>query len=100
MQNRRILDQAFDEAGQTPNVVTESNGFVAAIVMALNGHSATILPEGLTDVMGALAGCRTLPLVEPVLNKRICCVTLQRNLGLPTVSALRKIVAAQNEAAG
>ena len=93
MQNRRILNRMFDEVGATPRVITETNGFLAALVMAREGLSATIVPAVLTSSLGDLEGTVVLPLVSPELKRSMCLVTPMRTPGLPAVEALRRLVA-------
>ena len=92
MQNRRILDRIFDELGLRPEIVSESNGFMASIVLARSGSAATILPRALIDALGDLEGTRALPLTDPEQTKPICLATLDRQPELTTVSALREVV--------
>jgi len=94
MQNRRILDRIFDELGLTPDIVSESNGFMSSIVMARAGSVATILPRALVDALGDLAGTRVLSLVEPEQLRPICIATLDRQPELTTVRALKEVIAA------
>lgn len=94
MQNRRILDRIFAEQGLHPQIVAETSGFTAAMVMAKEGLSATVLPRVLIRALGGdLDGVRVLPLTEPDVSKPICLATLTRDPELPTVSALRRVVA-------
>lgn len=92
MQNRRILDRIFAELGLHPQVVTESSGFTASMVMAREGLAATVVPRVLVRALGEPAGTRALPLIEPEVSKPICLATLTRDPELPTVSALRRVV--------
>ncbi|MEL0438757.1 LysR family transcriptional regulator [Phycobacter sp. K97] len=92
MQNRRILDWIFAEQGLKPRVVSESNGFMSAIVMAREGQLATILPRALVDALGPLEGTCVLRLVEPSPARPICLATMQRQSELSTVRALKTVV--------
>ncbi|SFE42178.1 LysR family transcriptional regulator [Roseivivax sediminis] len=91
MQNRRIIDQIFAQAGATPHVVAETSGFTSSIVMAVQGLSATVLPRVLVDSLGPLSGVVALPLVDPVQEKSVCLVSAFRETGLPTLEALRSV---------
>ena len=93
MQNRRILDLVFEDLGLKPEIVSESNGFMASIVLARNGSAATILPRALVDALGDLKGTCALPLTDPAPTKPICLVTLDRQPDLTTVRALKQVVA-------
>jgi DNA-binding transcriptional LysR family regulator len=94
MQNRRILDNIFAEAGAAPDVVAETNGFIAAMAMAREGMGATVLPKVLVDSLGALEGGRILDLVDPVAEKPVCLVSPRRAQSVMVVDALRRTVAA------
>ncbi len=91
MQNRRIVDQIFAQVGATPHVISETSGFTSAIVMAVQGLSATVLPRVLVDSLGEIANAVALPLIEPVQKKSVCLVSSIRETGLPTLEALRRV---------
>ncbi|NRB20368.1 MAG: LysR family transcriptional regulator [Rhodobacteraceae bacterium] len=93
MQNRRILDRVFGDLGLKPLIVSEANGFMAAMVMARLGSAATIVPRALVDALGALGGTRVLDLIDPVQARPICIATLDRTPELTTVRALKALVA-------
>ena len=92
MQNRRIMDRMFEEVGVQPVVVSETNALTTSMVMACEGHVATVVPHVLLDTLGALHDTVALPLVEPELVKSICLVTGPRSRGLTTVGALRDVL--------
>ncbi len=94
MQNRRILDAIFEEQGLKPQVVSQSNGFMASMVLARGGTVATILPRALADALGPIEDTRILPLVAPEQARPICIATLNRQAELTTVRALKEVVAA------
>ncbi|UWQ78715.1 LysR family transcriptional regulator [Leisingera sp. S132] len=93
MQNRRILDRIFADLGLKPEIVSESNGFMASMVLAREGSAATILPRALMQALGDLGGTRVLALVEPEQARPICIATLDRTPELTTVRALKEVVA-------
>ena len=90
MQNRRIIDQVFRDTGRIPLVVAETNGFMAAILMAAEGLGATIVPEGLSEALGAIGQMQTLPLVEPTVEKSVCLVARRQEANVATVEALKE----------
>lgn len=94
MQNRRILDRIFADQGLRPEVMSESTGFMASIVMARAGSVATILPRALVDALGPLQGARFVHLVEPEPMRPICLATVDRQPELTTIRALKGIIAA------
>lgn len=91
MQNRRILDAVFFDQGLVPNVIVETSGFIAALVLAGEGLAATIVPQSLVETMGCPKGAVAIPLTEPELEKEMCLVAPFRDPDLPTVEALRRI---------
>ncbi|UWQ58652.1 LysR family transcriptional regulator [Leisingera caerulea] len=93
MQNRRILDRIFADLKLRPEIVSESNGFMASMVLAREGSAATILPRALMQALGELGGTRVLALVEPEQARPICIATLDRTPELTTVRALKEVVA-------
>jgi len=92
MQNRRILDRIFTEQALHPDIVAETSGFTASMVMAREGLAAPVLPSVLVRALGDLKGTRVLALTDPVVSKPICLATLTRDPELPTVAALRAVV--------
>ena len=92
MQNRRIIDQVFLEVGATPEVVAETNGFMSAVVMALEGTGATVLPQVLVDALGPMPGARMLVLTEPEVEKTVALVTPRGDKSIPVVEALKQVV--------
>ena len=93
MQNRRIIDQVFRDLGAVPEVVAETNGFMPAVVMALEGVGATVLPRVLADALGPMPGGRMLALCEPEVEKLVALVTPRGDKSIPVVEALKQIVA-------
>lgn len=91
MQNRRIVDLHFREAGALPRVVAETNGFTAAVVMAVQGMGATVIPRVLMDSLAHLDGAVYLPLTEPRVAKSVALVTPRRESAIPVVEALKRV---------
>ncbi|MEP2716924.1 LysR family transcriptional regulator [Pseudophaeobacter sp.] len=96
MQNRRILDRIFAEQELKPDVMSESSGFMSAIIMAREGAVATILPRALAEALGEINGTRALALISDdevaAQGRPICLAYLQRSPELTTVASLRRIV--------
>ncbi|PRY26081.1 LysR family transcriptional regulator [Aliiruegeria haliotis] len=92
MQNRRILDQVFEDVGVHPHVVAETSGFTASLVMTVEGLAATVVPRVLLESLGGFEATVALPLVDPVVEKSVSLVTPVRGAGLPTVAALRRVL--------
>ncbi|ABF62166.1 transcriptional regulator, LysR family (plasmid) [Ruegeria sp. TM1040] len=94
MQNRRILDRIFADLDLRPEIVSESSGFMASLVMARAGSVATILPQALVEALGPLQGTRTLRLVDPEPSWPICLASVERQPELTTIRALKAVIAA------
>lgn len=91
MQNRRIIDRVFDEVGEAPTIVAETSGHSAALVMAVEGLAATVVPRDLVDRLGPFHGTVTLDLVEPDVTKAVGLVLPGRAQGLAVLEALREV---------
>lgn len=88
MYNRRIIDRMFQDIGIEPNVIAEASALSICVSMVCEGLGATIIPEIFLHALGPLDGTRSVPLIDPVLEKTIALVSAQRSSGLPTVAAL------------
>lgn len=85
MQNRRILDSHFDEAGIVPAVVAESNTLIGVLSHIRTGAWCGILPAAM---LGFLRGVKALPLVEPEVAHRIALLVPDRKPVPPLTQAL------------
>ncbi|CUH77690.1 HTH-type transcriptional activator CmpR [Tritonibacter multivorans] len=109
MQNRRILDRIFADRGLSPSVMSESSGFMSAMVMARSGAVATILPRALVEALGQMDGTRVLDLQDAApadpsdsaavaaMGRPICLASIERQPELTTVRALREIIDASGQ---
>ncbi|KNG94557.1 LysR family transcriptional regulator [Pseudaestuariivita atlantica] len=95
MQNRRILDTIFREAGVAPTVIAETAGFSAAMAMVMDGAGATVLPRLFIENLSLRPGVRILPLVDPEIRKPVALIVSRRAQALPVIDALRRAVADQ-----
>ena len=92
MQNRKIIDRVFQDAGVQPKVIFDSNGFNAAIVIAKQGVAATIVPKVLMQELGSDEDVRILDLVDPVVEKEIAIVAPRQAAKIVILDALRDAV--------
>ena len=90
MNNRRIVDEAFAEAGTVPEPVMETNAFTAAFAQVASGAAATVAPEKLADSLPVGSGTVRLALAEPVVGRPIGLLTLDRDPVPPALLALVK----------
>ncbi len=95
MQNRRILDGLFAEAGVTPNVVAETNAFSVSIMQAQDGFAATILPDAFIERTD-LTGLQLLELVKPTVQKPVALIYPKRTYVLPVVQVLLDLLDKNN----
>ena len=86
MQNRRIIDRAFTEAGVTPAVAVESDSMTALLAHLRAGHWASILPAHWPRVLTLPAGLRAIPLTAPDVAATVGLVVPHRE-PLPVLSA-------------
>lgn len=100
MQNRRILDRTFSDAGAQPRVVFETNAFTTSIIQAKTGRAVTILPQVLIDALGHDPATRVLTLTDPEVTKSICLVSPNRTPVLPQVAALRRLLKQEHDKLG
>ncbi len=94
MQNRRIVEQVFQEIGVSANIVLEANVFSACLAQVQSGFAATIVPELLVRGLPAGDDVVSLALTEPEIRKPIGLIVTDRAPMLPAVKALRDIVEA------
>jgi DNA-binding transcriptional LysR family regulator len=71
MQNRRIIDAAFAEAGHVPQPTVESNSVLALAAHLRAGVLACVLPEGFLTLFGPEGGVTALPLVQPSVEHTV-----------------------------
>lgn len=87
MQNRRIVDRAFREAGCTPVPRLETN---SVINLCANVHLmglASIVPEYFLEVLGPISDVRAVPLTAPLVEHSVGLVAVDRDPVSPLVLA-------------
>lgn len=93
MQNRRILDMHFRDAGQVVRPVFETNSPFALLQHLRTAQWATVLPHTYLSVLGDLDGFSTLKLVEPSVKHEVGLVVAEREPLQPLARALRAVAA-------
>jgi DNA-binding transcriptional LysR family regulator len=86
MQNRRMVDAAFAEAGAVPRAGVESNSIVALGAHLAGGAYAAVLPECYAGVFGEAV--RAVPLVGPAVEHVVGLVAADREPLPALVAAL------------
>lgn len=87
MQNRRIVDQAFREAGKAPRPAVETNS-ILALYTHVRGGLAAVLSQASLHLLGEARWLRALPLQEPSPRRMIGLVYPDREPLQPAARAL------------
>jgi DNA-binding transcriptional LysR family regulator len=94
MQNRRILDGIFREAGATPRAPVEAMSLLTVCAHIALGGWATILPHTFGPLVAPLPNTVVLPLVEPTVERTIGLAVAKRDPLPPVARALLEIAKA------
>ncbi|MGV1803022.1 LysR family transcriptional regulator [Agrobacterium vitis] len=99
MQNRRIINQHFTEAGVVPRPTLESNSMIVLFSHIRTGQWSSIMPRNVAESFGFPEEIRMVPIVEPQAQHLVGLVATHREPYTPLVSALlheaRRLAAAQ-----
>lgn len=79
MQNRRIIDAAFQAAGRAPRPMIESNSAIALCAHIESGGFACVLPEYFLTILGGSGRLRAIPLVSPTVGPLVGITALARD---------------------
>lgn len=71
MQNRRIIDRIFAEAGLTVEPILESNSIVVLSTHLRTGMWSTVMPKIMADALDFPPNIRTIPIVAPEISTLI-----------------------------
>jgi DNA-binding transcriptional LysR family regulator len=96
MQNRRIINQIFQEIGITPVPRLETNSFDGIASHVRHGDWCSILPRSYFCVGGMFDGIHAIPLVEPIRTQEIGLVTTDRDPLPPVTDAFLHFAAGLN----
>lgn len=88
MQNRRIIDAAFQAAGVTVTPAVETNSLINLVALARGGTCASVVPALLLGTMPPPPETRALPLIEPTPRPVIGLVHIAREPPPPLARAL------------
>jgi DNA-binding transcriptional LysR family regulator len=103
MQNRRILDMHFSEAGAHVQAVIETNSLLTLWSHIRLGHWSTVVPQTFLLLLGSMDGLTALRLVEPDASHAVGLVASERDPLPPLTRAffdLAKEVDLDRELAG
>lgn len=90
MQNRRIIDRAFEAAGCHPQPALETNSVINLYSNVRLMDLASVMPRYLANMLGDDAGVKAIPLVEPEVAHSVGVVTQDRDPVAPLVRAFRQ----------
>ena len=65
MQNRRIVDELFQEAGARPRPMIETNSISTLYAHTRDGTRSSVMAHAWLHLFGVPAGLRAVPLVAP-----------------------------------
>lgn len=88
MQNRRIINKHFDDAGIAPKPTLESNSMIVLFSHVRTGHWSSIMPYNVARSFGFHQDVRLIPIVEPDASHTVGLVATHREPYTPLVSAL------------
>jgi DNA-binding transcriptional LysR family regulator len=88
MQNRRIIDAAFQKADCRPVPKLESNSIVNLFATVRLMGLASIMPEYFSEILGPIKGLAKIPLIEPAVEYTVGLIAIRREPLPPHISAL------------
>jgi DNA-binding transcriptional LysR family regulator len=88
MQNRRILDRRFREAGVEPRPTLQSNSMVVLFSHVRTGRWASVMPAQLADTLGLPEPIRSIPIADGSPPPLIGLVYPKREPMTPLTAAL------------
>ena len=92
MQNRRILDSIFHEAGAEPQPTVETNSISTMFAHVRDGHWSSVLAHAWLHVFDVPAGMRVIPLVAPTTTSTVGLVWPDRDPESILARALLEVV--------
>ncbi|MBC7832170.1 MAG: LysR family transcriptional regulator [Hyphomicrobium sp.] len=93
MQNRRIIDRAFETAKCHPSPRLETNSVINLCSNVRLMGLASIMPQYILDVLGNMSGVKAIPLEAPVVEHSVGLVVAARDPLSPLIEALRETAA-------
>jgi DNA-binding transcriptional LysR family regulator len=96
MQNRRIIDRAFEASGERPAPIVEANGLIALMSHVRLGDWSSIVPQSLLLLTGLSDGLQALPMTDPAPNHSVGLVYPDRDPVSGLISAFLATARRQN----
>jgi DNA-binding transcriptional LysR family regulator len=88
MQNRRIMNQLFAEAGASVTPALETNSVFTLCSLVRAGYWSSVLPDGFQALLSGAPGVAAVPLEGPAVGHMVGLVIPDRDPPIPTVVAL------------
>lgn len=88
MQNRRIIDHVFEEAGMDVKPKLESNSIVVIQTHLMTGVWSTVMPRIMVEALCLPPTIKAIPLIAPEVTKLIGLVVAPRDPQPPLTAAL------------
>jgi DNA-binding transcriptional LysR family regulator len=88
MQNRRIINQSFQDVGKVPRVSVESNSTVVLAAHVLSGDWVTILPTQMAEFLASGKPLSLIPLQETRVPHQVGLIAPYREPHTPVLAAL------------
>ena len=90
MQNRRIIDRAFETAKCHPSPRLETNSVINLCSNVRLMGLASIMPQYVLEVLGNVSGIKAIPLDHPKVEHSVGLVVADRDPLSPLIEALRE----------
>ncbi len=91
MQNRRIINRNFMEAGVAPGALVESNSTIVLVTHVIEGGFATILPADLARFLAVGNDLQILPITEDGVVPTVGLIVLQQEPYTPVLGAFMTV---------
>jgi DNA-binding transcriptional LysR family regulator len=93
MQNRRIVNAHFADAGATEEPALETNSVFTQCALVRSGYWSSVLPYGFLPLLTGMEAVAILPLEHPTASHTVGVVVSDREPLQPTATALLDVLA-------
>lgn len=93
MQNRRIIDRAFERANCHPTPRLETNSVINLCSNVRLMGLSSVMPQYVLEVLGNVSGIKAIPLDQPKVEHSVGLVVADRDPLSPLIEALREAAA-------
>lgn len=93
MHERKMMDEAFEQAGCCPRPQLESNSILQLAYHVMSGNIATVVPQHFSRTNNVFHGTREILLKKPVVSQQIGLVYSKGTPIQPMASAIVKLMA-------